>query len=255
MKLELFNSEAAKIWKSVASESSTDLKQLELDLHKRLPNFFHVGDFYYFIFNFQKIGLDLVSKDVETVLGYPQSEITAGFLMDKIHPEDRTWFLSFQNRTAEFLNSLPSDKIMNYKSRFDCRFKKKDGGYLRLLHQSAVIQIDDYHEIVRTLVVHTDITHLKKDGRPVMSYIGMNGEPSYLDIDVKNIFIESPKVLTKREKEVLILLTEGNLSKEIGDILHISKKTVDRHRKNMLERHNFKTTAELVGKAIRGGWI
>jgi DNA-binding CsgD family transcriptional regulator len=54
---------------------------------------------------------------------------------------------------------------------------------------------------------------------------------------------------------VLKLLIEGKLSKEISSILKISKQTVDTHRKNMLHKKNLSNTGELIGKAIRYGWI
>ncbi len=84
----------------------------------------------------------------------------------------------------------------------------------------------------------------------------MNGEVSYMDVASKNIFIESKDELTKREREVLMLLMEGRLSKEISQILKISKQTAwDTHRKNMLCKKKLNNTSELVGKAIRYGWI
>jgi DNA-binding CsgD family transcriptional regulator len=181
--------------------------------------------------------------------------MTVPFFMECMHPEDRPWFLAFENRTAAFLSGLPVEKLMKYKARYDLRFKKKNGTYIRILHQVAVVQHDENGGIIRTLGVHTDITHLKSEGRPVMSYIGLDGEPSYLDVDVKNPIAESPKILSKREKEILILLIEGKLSKEIGDILNISKQTVDTHRKNMLRRNGLSNTGELIGKAIRMGWV
>ena len=48
---------------------------------------------------------------------------------------------------------------------------------------------------------------------------------------------------------------EGKLSKEISDILNISKQTVDTHRKNMVHKKHLNNTGELIGKAIRNGWI
>jgi len=54
---------------------------------------------------------------------------------------------------------------------------------------------------------------------------------------------------------VLTLLIEGKLSKEISRILKISKQTVDTHRKNMLHKKHLNNTGELVGKAIRYGWV
>jgi len=255
MKLELFSDEANKIWRRAAGESVPDLLEIELPIYKKLLNFFQVGDHYYYVFNLRKLEFDLVSEEIETVLGYHPSEVTIAFLMDKMHPDDRPWFLNFESRTAGFLAQLPPDKIMKYKVRYDYRLKKSNGEYMRILHQAAIVQIDETNAVVRTLGVHTDITHLKKEGKPVMSVIGMDGDPSYLNIDVENLFIESKETLTRREKQVLTLLIEGKLSKEIGGVLNISKQTVDMHRKNMLHKNNLNTTGELIGKAIKQGWL
>ncbi len=88
-----------------------------------------------------------------------------------------------------------------------------------------------------------------------MLSLGMEGEPSYIDVDAQNIFTESNEDFTAREKQVLKLLIEGKPSKEISSILNISKQTVDTHRKNMFHKKALNTTGELVGKAISYGWI
>ncbi|HXB31352.1 MAG TPA: LuxR C-terminal-related transcriptional regulator, partial [Puia sp.] len=75
------------------------------------------------------------------------------------------------------------------------------------------------------------------------------------NVALNNIYIESKDELTSREKQVLRLLMEGKLSKEISFILQISKQTVDTHRKNMLHKKNLNNTGELIGKAIRYGWV
>jgi len=255
MKLELFNNEANKIWKRHATESVPDLLQLELDLYKKLLNFFQVGDYYYYIFNFQTMQFDLVSPGMETMLGYEPAAMTIGFFMSIIHPDDAPWLLSFEDKTSRFFAQLPPDKIMKYKNRYDYRMKKKDGTYIRVLHQASIAQMDENGGLMQTLGVHTDITHLKRDGKPVMSLIGMDGEPSYLDIDVKSSFIQSKEALSKREKEVLRLLIEGKVSKEIAEVLNISKQTVDTHRKNMIHKNKLINTGELVGKAVKEGWL
>lgn len=80
------------------------------------------------------------------------------------------------------------------------------------------------------------MNHLKQEGKPVLSFIGLEGEPSYVDVGGENIFLESREELTAREKQILKLLIEGKLSKQISGILNISKQTVDTHRKNMLHK-------------------
>ncbi len=144
---------------------------------------------------------------------------------------------------------------MKYKIRSDYRFRKSDGSYVRLLQQGLVLEHDEKGGILRTLIIHTDITGIKDSGKPVLCFIGLEGEPSYINVDVKKIFTVSKDILTNREKDVLRLLVEGKLSKEISDILKITKQTVDQHRKNMLRKNGLNNTRELVVKAIKQGWI
>ena len=61
--------------------------------------------------------------------------------------------------------------------------------------------------------------------------------------------------LTPRELEVLKLVAEGHTSDEIAELLVISRKTVDRHRANMLEKLGMRDRVELTRYAIRRGLI
>jgi DNA-binding NarL/FixJ family response regulator len=59
--------------------------------------------------------------------------------------------------------------------------------------------------------------------------------------------------LSAREREVLQLIAEGRSTKDIANSLHISIKTVETHRKNIMEKANLHTVAELTKYAIRHG--
>ena len=61
--------------------------------------------------------------------------------------------------------------------------------------------------------------------------------------------------LTKREVEILTHLADGKPNRVIGKLLHISTRTVDTHRSNILKKLNLKTNAELVKIAISNGLI
>jgi DNA-binding NarL/FixJ family response regulator len=62
---------------------------------------------------------------------------------------------------------------------------------------------------------------------------------------------ENPlSVLTNREIEILKHLADGKPNREIGKLLHISTRTVDTHRSNILKKLKVKTNAELVKLAI-----
>jgi DNA-binding NarL/FixJ family response regulator len=61
--------------------------------------------------------------------------------------------------------------------------------------------------------------------------------------------------LTPREQEVVKLIAEGHTSDEIADMLVISKKTVERHRANILEKLGMRNRVELTRYAIRRGLV
>jgi DNA-binding NarL/FixJ family response regulator len=61
--------------------------------------------------------------------------------------------------------------------------------------------------------------------------------------------------LTPREQEVLKLIAEAHTNKEIGEILHLSAKTVESHRGNLLRKLGMRDRVELVRYAIRRGLI
>ena len=255
MKPELFNQEFNRMFKWFGKESVPSLFNLELAFYKKLWNFFLIGDSYYFILNHHNLDFEFVSKEIEDLMGYTPSEFNVQFMNENLHPEDHPFFLSMGSTLIEFFSKLPLEKLMKYKVRYDVRYRKKNGEYVRILYQGVMLEHDEKGRILRTLGVHTDITYLKQEGKPLLSFIGMDGEPSFVDVGLENIFIESKQELTRREKQVLTLLIEGKLSKEISSILNISKQTVDTHRKNMLHKNNLSNTGELIGKAIRHGWI
>ena len=61
--------------------------------------------------------------------------------------------------------------------------------------------------------------------------------------------------LSEREIEVLVAICQGLSTQEIADKLFISKRTVDKHRANILEKSGCKNTASLVVYAIRNGFV
>jgi DNA-binding NarL/FixJ family response regulator len=62
-----------------------------------------------------------------------------------------------------------------------------------------------------------------------------------------------PDILSDREREVLQLMAEGNSTKQIAQKLHISVKTVETHRRQIMKKLDIHTVAELTKYAIRKG--
>jgi RNA polymerase sigma factor (sigma-70 family) len=59
--------------------------------------------------------------------------------------------------------------------------------------------------------------------------------------------------LTVREREVLQLVAEGNTSRQIAEILSLSGRTVESHRRQIMEKLQLRSVAELTKFAVRMG--
>jgi len=88
---------------------------------------------------------------------------------------------------------------------------------------------------------------------------------SLLSAQVADIFVDKFRAggepltapedpLTIREREIIKLIAEGKSSKEIGELLFISSRTVQHHRANIMRKLNVKKTADLVKYALQKGY-
>ena len=75
------------------------------------------------------------------------------------------------------------------------------------------------------------------------------------NINKKSKTIQVNTQLTEREAEVLHQICIGRSNPEIAEMLSISKRTVDKHRENLLQKTNSKNTANLVVFAIKQGYF
>lgn len=67
--------------------------------------------------------------------------------------------------------------------------------------------------------------------------------------------IDEQDTLSEREVEILVGICQGLSTQEIADRHFISKRTVDKHRANILEKSGCKNTASLVVYAIKNGLV
>ena len=241
------------IWDRISKSEHINDRDFDLALHKKLLDVFQVGDYFYYVVNVRKSFLEMISPEMSKVMGYPLQDITLDFYVNQMHPDDLPFFLNFEVAVGDFFINFSGEQLFKYKVQYDFRVKKADGQYIRILHQYIIIQHDP--ENVKTFAIDTDITNLKTDLTPQLSFIGLEGQPSYCNVDVNNIFTPTKHIFTKREREILRALANGMNSAEISDSLNISRFTVDVHRKNMLKKTEAKSTYEIIQKAYNNGWV
>ena len=132
--------------------------------------------------------------------------------------------------------------------------------HLKIITLSMVGEEDYYFKMIDAgargfLIKNSDIIEVRNAIRTVHEGRTYFSEDLLLNI-VKNIRTSSithkeTSLLSEREIEVLQQICFGLSNFQIADLLHISKRTVDKHRANLLEKTNSKNTANLVMYAMK----
>jgi DNA-binding CsgD family transcriptional regulator len=230
------------------------------NIKNRIASIFCPGDFYYFVFDFGTYQFSTVSENYERIIGLDPNNLTIDGLFSRVHPDDVDFYSRCEKYIGDFIfKILTPSQILNYKFSYSFRNRVADGSYKLFLQQVVTLSIDEKGRLGKTFGVHSDISHIATISNRKVSFLGLNGEPSFINIDVYNDslnFLQEEKThLTSRELEILRLLAEGRTAIEIGAALFISEGTVRKHRENLLKKTHSKNTAQMVSKSIRNGII
>ncbi len=158
-------------------------------------------------------------------------------LMDVAMPE-----LNGIEATRRILATHPALKVVILSMHADARYVKEAlaagaSGYV--LKQAA---FDEVAGAVRTAAAGS--VYLSPAVAGVVAEHFRRGEPAPDD---------TAAPLTPREREVLQLLAEGHSARQISLKLHLSVKTVETHRRNIMEKLNVHSLAGLTKYAVRAG--
>jgi DNA-binding NarL/FixJ family response regulator len=145
--------------------------------------------------------------------------------------------------TKQILSLSPDIKIIALSMHSDSTFVTamlKSGAAGYLLKDCA---FEELTRAIRTVI--DDKTYLSPSisGVVVEDYIQRLSKADFA----------APDILSNREREVLQLMAEGNSTKQIALKLHISVKTVETHRRQIMSKLDIHTVAELTKYAIKKG--
>jgi DNA-binding CsgD family transcriptional regulator len=204
------------------------------------------------IFDLYKRQIIFYSSNFGGLLGYEPSDykdIGQMFFASKIHPDD-AHNLSINGVTAyKIFNNFSNDEKLNHKLIYEYRMLNAQNQYTRLVEQYQVLELDAKGQIW-LMFTTMDLSPNQEEFE--------GSKSQFLNFRTgKIIHLETPQKaqfeLTKREKEILKLVREGLLSKEISDKLAISVHTVNTHRQRFLEKLGANNSFEAVMFASKFG--
>jgi DNA-binding CsgD family transcriptional regulator len=167
-------------------------------------------------------------------------------IYNRIHPEDLFERHLLELEFFNFLKVLEPEERLNYSTKCKIRTLNSKKEYQHILHRSFYIKNSSEGGLWLAVCLYNYSFEKSGsvrgiDGRIVNT---KTGENFYVDTYVNCI-----NLLTSREKEILLLISKGEISKEIANQLNISINTVNRHRQNILEKLNVNNSIEAVRTA------
>ncbi len=197
---------------------------------------------------------DFASGKFSNLFGYHPSDLRdirfhGDLLQERIHPEDRLQITGYQIEHGHFIYSQPAESRNNYSQVFQFRIKDAHNRYINVISRQQVLETDKKGKawiIMGKMDISPDQLITGKTKRTVFNKI--TGK-----IVEYNVF--GNEKLTSREYEILLLIRQGLLSKEIADKLHLSIHTVNNHRKNILEKLDAGNSMEAVNILFGGSGI
>ena len=171
-------------------------------------------------------------------------------VIEVVHPDDIYYGLLVRKKIYSILSSFSNEEKMDYKAIHEMRVRNLRGEYIRIIEQEQVIESDKSGNIWLMLsVIDVDASHESEIVKSHL-YNFKTGEQIFIDLsDTLN------EPLTNRELEVLRLMKQGSLSKEIANTLKVSINTVNTHRRNILRKLKANNSIEAVNFAQRLGLL
>jgi DNA-binding CsgD family transcriptional regulator len=206
------------------------------------------------IFDFCKRQVIYYSSNFGMLLGYEPSDYQATgqqFFANKIHPEDAQKLSIGGVSVLKIFNSFSSDEKLNHKVVNEYRMLNAQGQYIRLIEQHQVLELDQKGQLwLMMMIVDVSPNQDETEGSKSQLLNFRTGKIIPMEVQQPVKF-----ELTKRELEILRLVKEGMLSKEISDKLAISVHTVNTHRQRFLEKLGANNSFEAIMFASKYGLL
>lgn len=214
------------------------------------------GPFYFYIIDFFDISLSHISPTITEAHGFDPETVCFNDILGAIHPDDVDFVTKAEAITLDFFyKKIGYEKMLSYKVSYCFRFRLKNGEYALFNHQSLMLTLDEEGGLGKSLNIHTRIDHLSNLNTYNISLIGLNGEPSFMNLNPNEGNQDDLKEFSKREIDIIKLISNGLNNVEIADKLFISPLTVKKHRNNILTKSDSKNTAQLIKNCILQGII
>lgn len=253
------------VWDKSPDRISSEKTEHEITEYNRLiTSLFCPGPHYYYIVDFFDRQIKQISGNIESIMGISQQSVTFDDIINSMHPDDMEFVAKAEDAAYAYIyNVLGKENILKYKVSYCFRSKTINNEYQLFNHQAIVLTVDNNYGFGRSLNIHTNINHITSKNNYKIHLVGISDESDIIEIDInasknkkENNFKNKPvSLFSKRESEIINLITFGFTNEKIAERLFISPHTVKNHRKNMLKKAAVRNSTELIAKCMHDGLL
>lgn len=173
-------------------------------------------------------------------------------IIKSIHPAQITKIFEVD---SEMIQIIQDNEVVPQESIIELRFTASliDKNPRSLLRSSSFLAVNDNNKPYLGMLTITDVTEMQGVSENVSFKLRWTkGVDPALDENLKNLESDMNRILapdielTKREREILTLISKGKTSKTIGKELQISAATVNTHRQNIIKKYKVDNTTSLL---------
>ena len=224
-----------------------------------IGRYFIPGEYFFIINDFVNVRLAYCDHSASKLLNLRPEKTDYSEILSFWHPDDLERFTPREKLIAKFLfEFIRPEHRADYKVTYTIKLNTKAYGYRNFLVQNIATQLDDVFNILPTISVFTDLSEMKIPYSEKVHFIGLNGRPSYRNIEVKpdpEFIVSEDTTLTSRERDTLQKLAQGHTQEQAAKRLNLSASTVRTHAGNILDKLEAKNQAEAIRIALQRGLI
>jgi DNA-binding CsgD family transcriptional regulator len=237
-------------WNSFIVEKGNENFDVNFQTQFPFLSYFEKNDVAFAILNNHTFETEYHSQNYFDVLGLDKEAFdkrgTTTFI-EAIDKSQENFFTLLPNFFEQYWHNTPdeSKKKLN-RTTVGLFFHHKDKGIIRLLVQTNILEVNAALAPTYLFVLYHDITYMMKDNFYWFRIEDSDkkGKTFTYHDGLKEVL--KGDIISSREKEILLLISEGKSTDEIAQTLFISKITVNNHRQNMLNRVGVKDTTGLI---------
>lgn len=190
----------------------------------------------------------LYTEGYERYFGWPDKEMSSEKILEIVHPNDREAFTKLYSLVLEGLLAMPIPVKGIGHFCISYRIQTAQGNFVRILETNNIVESDAATNTPLICLSQMSRIDMPTTSEKVHYYFVITNEQHSVQIMSEHLLKYNPivNVFSENELKIVRLMMLGKTSNEIAAAIFLSKHTIDKYRKKLLEKTGCANSAALI---------